>query len=173
MIQRRSPLQSLALGLTFGAIFGLTACARSATEAMAPAASAPEPALATGEAMGPADLEEQLAALGEAEAQLNQVLGGRVGRVEKQEEAKPAATPPKVNKLPADEPGVKKDKGAEPLAQGDTCGTACSALSSMERAAVHLCGLAGEGDPRCEGARTRVRSATDRVRASCPACAAR
>lgn len=127
---------------------------------------------ADGKAMGPApgDLDEQLAALSEAEAQLNQVFGGRV---EKQEEAKPAATPPKTSKPSGDVTGVKKDKGAEPLAQGDACGTACSALSSMERAAVHLCGLAGEGDPRCEGARTRVRSAADRVRASCPACAAR
>jgi hypothetical protein len=41
----------------------------------------------------------------------------------------------------------------------------------MVRSADHLCGLAGEGDARCEGARTRVKNATDRVHAQCPSCA--
>jgi hypothetical protein len=43
----------------------------------------------------------------------------------------------------------------------------------MERAAQHLCDLAGASDERCEGARTRVNRATGRVEAQCPRCAAR
>ncbi|KYF83873.1 hypothetical protein BE17_29950, partial [Sorangium cellulosum] len=51
------------------------------------------------------------------------------------------------------------------------CETACRALASMSRAAQHLCGLAGDADQRCDAARTRVKSATDRVEAQCPRCA--
>lgn len=52
--------------------------------------------------------------------------------------------------------------------QSDPCSVACRALASMERAANHLCGLSGEGDPTCTSARTRVKNATDRVSARCP-----
>lgn len=172
MIQHRSPLQTLALAVALGATPALVSCAQAPMTASAPAAAAPEPSPVTGAAgePSPADLQGQIAALDEAEARITQLFGER----REAEEAKPAASPPKTPKATDQATGVKKDKGAEQqLAQGDACGTACSALSSMERAAVHLCGLAGEGDPRCEGARTRVRSAADRVRASCPACAAR
>jgi hypothetical protein len=41
----------------------------------------------------------------------------------------------------------------------------------MERATTHLCSLAGDADTRCEGARGRVKSASARVHAECPACA--
>jgi predicted RNA-binding Zn-ribbon protein involved in translation (DUF1610 family) len=41
----------------------------------------------------------------------------------------------------------------------------------MERAAEHLCVLAGAADGRCTSARERVKSASTRVRAACPACA--
>lgn len=53
------------------------------------------------------------------------------------------------------------------------CETACRALASMERAAEHLCGLAGDSDVRCDSARRRVQDATARVDAQCPRCAAR
>jgi hypothetical protein len=43
----------------------------------------------------------------------------------------------------------------------------------MERAAEHLCGLAGESDARCDSARKRVHDATARVDAQCPRCAGR
>jgi hypothetical protein len=40
----------------------------------------------------------------------------------------------------------------------------------MARAAEHLCALAGGDDGRCTNARTRVKDATARVTAACPAC---
>jgi len=55
-------------------------------------------------------------------------------------------------------------------ATAGACTTACAALSSMERAAEHLCTLAGAADARCTDARERVKNATARVRATCPAC---
>ena len=53
---------------------------------------------------------------------------------------------------------------------GNACPNACAALSSMERAADHLCTLAGAADARCTDARERVKNATARVHAACPAC---
>jgi hypothetical protein len=78
----------------------------------------------------------------------------------------PAAAPP-----PEAEPTPSAAQ-APPLAveTSDPCFTACRALASMERAASHLCGLTGEEDPRCDGAKLRVRNATERVRAGCPSC---
>jgi hypothetical protein len=50
------------------------------------------------------------------------------------------------------------------------CDTACRAFSSMERAAGHLCSIAGDANARCVAARARVQRASERVRAACPAC---
>ncbi len=50
------------------------------------------------------------------------------------------------------------------------CETACRALASMDRAATHICSLAGDDNDRCMNARERVRSATERVRQSCSDC---
>jgi hypothetical protein len=50
------------------------------------------------------------------------------------------------------------------------CETACRALASMDRAATHICLLAGDDNERCTNARERVRSATERVRQSCSEC---
>ena len=77
----------------------------------------------------------------------------------------PAAPPSEAEPTPSAAP-------APPLAveTSDPCFTACRALASMERAASHLCGLTGEEDPRCDGAKVRVRNATERVRAGCPSC---
>jgi hypothetical protein len=63
-----------------------------------------------------------------------------------------------------------RERSAVPAQASDPCLTACSALASMERAAEHLCGLAGAEDARCTGARARVQSASARVHAACPAC---
>jgi hypothetical protein len=52
----------------------------------------------------------------------------------------------------------------------DSCSTACAALASMERAAEHLCGMTSSVDGRCTGALARVKSASARVHAACPAC---
>lgn len=169
MIERRSLLRTLALGATIG----LASCATSSMNAPAspPAEAAPAGAApAAGGLMpaDPSDLDGQIAALGSAEAQINEVLGGG----DEMQQARPATPPLKEDRREPDAPSGKK-KGAERLSQGDACSTACSALSSMERATSHLCRLAGESDRRCEEAKARVQIATSRVRASCPACAAR
>lgn len=84
---------------------------------------------------------------------------------------------------------VKKDAKAVTQAQqefdgalralevgGETdCATLCRALSSLARATERLCNLTrGEPDSterRCTDARTRLKEATQRVRAACPECA--
>lgn len=53
----------------------------------------------------------------------------------------------------------------------DPCLVACAALASMRRSADHLCGMAGESDAACGGARERVQRAEQRVLRACPACA--
>lgn len=74
---------------------------------------------------------------------------------------------------PKSPPGqVAKGDSAAPL-QLDPCLVACAALASMKRSADHVCGMAGESDAACTGARTRVSRATERVVAACPACAAK
>ena len=95
----------------------------------------------------------------------------------------PPAAPPAEPKLQADAPPAPQpaqaaaDRGARrmereaPRGASDPCSTACTALASMERAATHLCGLAGAADNRCTSARERVKNATARVQAACPACA--
>ena len=55
------------------------------------------------------------------------------------------------------------------LSTGD-CAVACQALGSMQHAADRLCELAP--GPLCAEARSKVKNATDRVRASCPECGA-
>lgn len=97
--------------------------------------------------------------------------------------AQPASPPiGGVNQAaPPPPPGVqaeasRRDESPSSVASGptplssDPCANACSALASMERATTHLCSLAGDADARCEGARTRVKNASTRVHAACPAC---
>ena len=62
---------------------------------------------------------------------------------------------------------IERDWGA---LQNADCATACRALDSMRRAAERLCAL--EPGDRCAKAQQRVKDAGDRVRATCPACAA-
>lgn len=138
--------------------------------------------------------ESALAALDLAEANLTRALGGSVQAGYGQQAAASAAPvappppPPPTSPGLAQQPRVADAKPpvqpAEPAHAGagrlerevprtpaDPCSTACSALASMERAADHLCGLAGSADNRCASARERVKSATARVHAACPACA--
>lgn len=130
--------------------------------------------------------------LDRAEAELASALGGRAapqqfasppyagGPAVAPGATSPPPPPPQPMQpaAPAESPAGKKE--AEAKAAGDDqasqvsaspCMTACRALASMTRAADHLCGLAGEGDDRCAGARARVKSAADRVEAQCPSCA--
>ena len=59
-------------------------------------------------------------------------------------------------------------------AAGSDCVTLCKALSSMKRAAEHLCALAAEGgEPdkkRCGDAREKVAGATTKVNQTCGGC---
>jgi hypothetical protein len=80
-------------------------------------------------------------------------------------QAPPTAAPPST----AGRADKREEAPRQPVAS-DPCSTACSALASMERAASHLCNLTGDGDARCQSARTRTQSAAARVRASCPSC---
>jgi hypothetical protein len=113
------------------------------------------------------EVEGQSAALKAAEADLDRALGGRTEELAQKRDAAGGGPSRASGALPS-----ARKKEAEQLRQGDACSTACAALSSMGRAAEHLCELASDADHRCEDARARVRSATERVRASCPACAA-
>ncbi|WP_170319919.1 hypothetical protein [Polyangium spumosum] len=70
---------------------------------------------------------------------------------------KPAATPAQPSPLSA-------SGGAS------ACEGACRAYSSMQRAASRLCELAGKEDARCAAAQGKVERATERLKASCPAC---
>jgi hypothetical protein len=95
----------------------------------------------------------------------------------------PSAAPPPPPASPAPSPSATaqpeaagRDDRPSSVASGptalssDPCANACRALASMERATTHLCSLAGDTDARCEGARGRVKSASARVHAECPAC---
>ncbi|MEO5728369.1 MAG: hypothetical protein ABI134_27765, partial [Byssovorax sp.] len=86
----------------------------------------------------------------------------------------PAAPPPpsaagQSEPSPRDERPSSVASGPTALSS-DPCANACRALASMERATTHLCSLAGDADTRCEGARSRVKNASSRVHAECPAC---
>lgn len=90
----------------------------------------------------------------------------------------PPASPPPVDaqsrapsQIEADAPAPTKSGGSADEPAGDPCASVCRALASMMRATEHLCALAGAADARCEGARSRVQSAGERVQAHCPRCA--
>jgi hypothetical protein len=53
--------------------------------------------------------------------------------------------------------------GAQGLATDTACRNACSALGSMRRSVDALCGLAGDGDNRCQDARTVLEGSERRV----------
>lgn len=141
----------------------------------------------------PTTTDDALAQLDRAELELDQLLPRREGYPSSfatppggaaapppppspygQPSAAPAPTSP-AKPAPADAAPVTAapEKEARAMSQGegaDGCATACRALSSMRRAASHLCELAGDGDTRCDSAKTRVASAEERVRASCSDC---
>ena len=89
----------------------------------------------------------------------------------------PEASPPPP---PKDDYRPRVGEAEAPTGAGQTadsaslsaspCETACRALASMDRAATHICSLAGDENERCTNARERVRSATERVRQSCSDC---
>ena len=169
MLPRRPAHHALA----FVALLGLLPLAASCAAASRGALKEPERPL-------PNDVEGTLDVIHQAEGDLLAALGARAPAdktMAKTEEiqAAPAeaAPPPPAAQRPAEEesaPAARDDTEARSAPAASPCTRACKALASMQRATDHLCGLSGEGDPRCTGARDRVRSATDRVRASCPPC---
>jgi hypothetical protein len=155
----------------------LAACASSkAPPPSAPAAESTLSMTATSADAAPNDLEGQLAALGAAEAQLDLVisrspLAARSAVDAKKKDGNGESEAPNAPRK-AEETRAQKGvaTSADSAATADPCATACSALASMERATKHLCELTGDGDARCDNARSRVSGATERVSASCPAC---
>jgi hypothetical protein len=131
-------------------------------------------------AKAPSTVAEALAQLHRAEAQLDGVVPTATATATAQagtpfaNAPQPTPEPPAApgggtaRQEPPEERGAD-DRDAMQLSQ-DPCVTACRALSSMGRAATHVCGLAGDGDSRCRDARARVDRATQRVRRACPAC---
>ncbi len=171
-----------------GAVAALAACGAAPMQGPSGAKGAESaPAFAAS-----VTVDEVVAELARAEAAVDVALGGglrfaeapgRAGarRDEKEDKAlaqgtaKPApASPaqPSAQAAPRAERGPADDRAgaAAELATQSPCATACRALASMERAVEHLCGLAGAGDARCESARTRARTAAERVRSGCPTC---
>ncbi|WP_437321411.1 hypothetical protein [Sorangium sp. So ce385] len=168
-----------------------------ASPAHAPAA--PEPASTVASAAPRQEgsietAEDALAALERAEGELDQALGVPAAHEEDRAaaQAAPAGAPPPAaapsppraasaeaaGSAPAPSTRSTTTAGGHPAKKAEAapmsaapCETACRALASMSRAAQHLCGLAGDADARCDAARTRVKSATDRVEARCPRCA--
>ncbi len=184
MTRRRHPA---ALFAPLAALL-LAACA-SRSAPVAPASPSADAAATKASApLGEAaanDLEGQIAALGAAEDQIARVMlrspgrGLKDGAARKAEEQEHAREPPSLaTASPTTPPPLKVGQSSagayraadDALGVADPCVTACSALSSMGRAARHLCDLTGDGDARCDNARSRVSGATERVMASCPAC---
>ena len=120
---------------------------------MTPTAVPPRSLLEPGE-RGLSEVDTDMQAIGKAEDQIDRLFPNA-------DKDRPAA------KGKGDIGGAAQDAAAN-----DGCATACKALASMQRSADHLCKIAGEGDGRCEDARTRVRGASARVRSVCPVCAA-
>ncbi len=166
----------------------LAACAAQ-NAPVAPAAAAADAPAIKGDAplteAAMSDLQGQIVALGAAEDQIGRAIhrwpagGLKDGADKKAEEqdhkrepsslatASPSTAPPPPKVGQASGSFRAGDDG---VGGADPCVTACSALSSMGRAARHLCDLTGDGDARCDSARSRVSGATERVTASCPAC---
>jgi hypothetical protein len=132
----------------------------------------------------PATADGTMDALDRAENDLRLALGQAPGTASGYAQAPAQAAPPPAAPSLPPSPSAAPQPEASPreerpssVASGptalssDPCANACRALASMERATTHLCSLAGDADARCEGARGRVKSASARVHAECPACA--
>jgi hypothetical protein len=99
------------------------------------------------------------------------------------DEPYPFARPPTTAGVPptATNPPPPPDSSARPYTNGDArsvyprntrCYVACRALESMQRAAQHICELAGDQDDRCEDVRQRVERARSLVYLVCSECEA-
>ena len=138
----------------------------------------------------PTTIDEAIAQLEAAEGDVDRLLAGGGAQPQQYAAPPPAYTSPGYGAQPpaaggepvppaAPPPAVAPARGAaggdgaaavQASSPNDPCWSACRALASMERAAAHLCSLAGSGDARCASAQTRLRQASDRVHAGCPSC---
>jgi hypothetical protein len=180
MVRPRTSACRLTLALAL-ALAALPACAGARSASKAPggdtASAADEPL--------PGDVDGTLALLDRAEADLSGAIGLPPPAVAQY--AQPAPPPPPEaappsppspaqeaaqaapsEAYPAKEKGTAEDRPSS--GRRSPCATACQALASMRRATDHLCGLAGDADPRCSGARERVQRAGERVHSACSAC---
>lgn len=108
--------------------------------------------------MAPTSLEGAIAELDAAEARIAGTFP----------EGKPSAQPVDPSSSPPAQPQSVTGSGGDASSPYSRCESACDALSSMRRAVDHVCSLSpGE---RCDGAKTRLTRATERVRATCSAC---
>lgn len=168
-----SPSRAIRSALAL-AVTALTAsCATSSTNR----AAEPRAASESASAEPPATIEQALTELERAEGSFNQAIAV-LSPMQDSAAGSPPSPSPTATRQPTEAaptleaPSSKVEpRTATQGAHQDPCSTACRALASMERATEHLCALAGDGDPRCENARSRVRGADERVRATCPACA--
>ncbi|EYF07661.1 hypothetical protein [Chondromyces apiculatus] len=184
----RAVLAALAL-TALAAASALTGCGASAQYP----AEAPAAETAAGAAAPAGSPDEALHRLDQAEFELAQILGGPApsfatppaGAAPTSAAPITASGPPPPPAAPYAPPTEPRESIGQEVARKDAtaqasddgsratshCSIACRALASMSRATDQLCGLAGEVDGRCLGARTRVRSATERVQTQCPSCA--
>jgi len=163
------------------AVLALAGCGGAATpEPASPAAAGRAAEVASAPPASPDDAAvdldraeaELLAALGQPQQSYAQAPGAspQAGAAQPAQPA-PAPAPPPTSATPSVDGDSPKSAQRAETSSASPCTTACRALASMERAAEHLCDLSGSDDTRCDSARARVKSATERVYAQCPSCA--
>jgi len=103
-----------------------------------------------------------------AEAKLGMLLGTNHTTSPTEPGEQPGVLRPTAPPVPPSQPGSNGD--TTPLDEEDRCKTACDALGSMLRAVDRLCDLTGQGEDRCQNARTRANRASERVAQACPSC---
>lgn len=165
-MRARQPHPSTPRFLTIVALSALGGLVLSGCGGMAPKADAPPPSPTSAPAD---DADSAQNELDKGEWRITELFGPPGGvrpSVNPEASAAPAASAAPT------QPAVQAPKAAE-LSGGDgskapdACTVACSALASMDRAARHLCEMAGPDEPLCTSARERVRNANDRVAAHC------
>jgi hypothetical protein len=174
--------RALGVAIAVPALIALAACATSREQSPESPASAraADPQVTSTAAAEPAyqpqggassSIDQVLADLQRAEGELGvaiEALSASQGRKSPAGMPVPggtsdAAVPRSAQQAPATSPM----RPGETELSSDPCFSACRALASMTRAAAHLCDLAGNADPRCDSAQSRLRSARERVEGSC------
>lgn len=181
---REGPRFTRALGvaLAIPALLALAGCAVSSEQAAAttpagagaetaatPSPTQAEPAYQQPTAAPAANIDQVLADLKRAEDDLALAVDALgASKTPKYPGGTPAPTATAGSAgAPPPAPMTSPQRSVESELSSDPCMTACRALASMTRATTHLCDLAGDADPRCDNARSRLRGARERVHGSC------